>query len=186
MTPSQQPLLRFSSSFFIALCFVMLFPAGSMNAQDVLADSATEFSGIQGQDDWWHGYRNLTLDGGENDYDPEADFIPFPVDGSTILSATNFWNGNIFDWHNDPPNAGGNAHNPPWTSLGATSSHPNGSNQAETHWTVRRWTAPATDLARPSLLQVDWSLAKSNTNGTGVSAQLHLNGVMGRKGHHCW
>ncbi len=181
MTPSQQPLLRFSPSFFIALCFIMLFPAGSMKAQGVLADSAAEFSGIQGQDDWWHGYRNLTLDGGENDYDPEADFIPFPVDGSTILSATNFWNGNIFDWHNDPPNAGGNAHNPPWTSLGATNSHPNGSNQAETHWTVRRWTAPAIDLAGPALLQIDWSLAKSNTNGTGVSAQLHLNGAMAGK-----
>ncbi len=154
-----------------------LFLLGAQaSAQNLLADSTSEFSGTQGQEDWYYGYRNLTLDGGENDYDPEADFIPFSVDGTAVGSDTNAWNGAIFDFFD----ASGNTTNPPWTTLGASSSHPNGTNQAETHWTVRRWTAPASDLSGPTLLQVEWFISKTanNPNGEGVTAQLHLNGTM--------
>ncbi|RPF83759.1 MAG: hypothetical protein CBB78_015685 [Roseibacillus sp. TMED18] len=154
----------------------LLLICGQASAQSTLADSAAEFSGIQGQEDWYYGYRNLTLDGGGNDYDPETDFIAFPVDGTNFGSDTNAWNGTIFDFFD----AGGNTTNPPWTTLGVESSHPNGTNQTETHWTVRRWTATENDLTDPTLLQVEWFISKTagNPNGQGVTAQLHLNGTM--------
>lgn len=154
----------------------LLLICGQASAQSTLADSAAEFSGIQGQEDWYYGYRNLTLDGGGNDYDPETDFIAFPVDGTNFGSDTNAWNGTIFDFFD----AGGNTTNPPWTTLGVESSHPNGTNQTETHWTVRRWTATESDLTDPTLLQVEWFISKTagNPNGQGVTAQLHLNGTM--------
>ena len=48
----------------------------SINPSTLLADSYDEFSGIQGQDDWQYGYRNLTLDGGEiESYDAESDLF---------------------------------------------------------------------------------------------------------------
>ena len=168
-------LLKYRALVSASVCPLLLF-CSQASAQSILADSAAEFSGIQGQEDWYYGYRNLTLDGGGNDYDPEADFIAFPVDGSVFGSDTNAWNGNIFDFFD----AGGNTTNPPWTTLGAETSHPNGTNQSETHWTVRRWTASENDLTDSSFLQVEWFISKTagNPNGQGVTAQVHLNGTM--------
>ncbi|HCQ38464.1 MAG TPA: hypothetical protein DIV39_04865, partial [Verrucomicrobiales bacterium] len=168
-------LLRCGAFVSAVSCFLFLI-GGQASAQNVVADSSLEFSGVQGQEDWSYGYRNLTLDGGANDYDPENDFISFPVDGTALGSDTNAWNGAIFDFFD----ATGNTTNPPWTTLGASSSHPNGTNQAETHWTVRRWTATTNDLPGPTLLQVEWFISKTagNPNGEGVTAQLHLNGAM--------
>ena len=173
--PLPSLLLKYRALVSASVCPLLLF-CSQASAQSILADSAAEFSGIQGQEDWYYGYRNLTLDGGGNDYDPEADFIAFPVDGTVFGSDTNAWNGNIFDFFD----AGGNTTNPPWTTLGAETSHPNGTNQSETHWTVRRWTASENDLTDPSFLQVEWFISKSagNPNGEGVTAQVHLNGTM--------
>ena len=179
ITPSTRSILPLPQKYRALVsafgCLLFLF-CSEASAQSVLADSAAEFSGIQGQEDWYYGYRNLTLDGGGNDYDPEADFIAFPVDGTDFGSDTNAWNGAVFDFFD----AGGNTTNPPWTTLGAETSHPNGTNQAETHWTVRRWTATENDLTGPTLLQVEWFISKTagNPNGQGVTAQLHLNGTM--------
>lgn len=171
------PSLSLKSRALLSACVCpLLLICGQASAQRTLADSAAEFSGIQGQEDWYYGYRNLTLDGGGNDYDPENDFIAFPVDGTNFGSDTNAWNGTIFDFFD----AGGNTTNPPWTTLGVESSHPNGTNQDEIHWTVRRWTATEDDLTDPTLLQVEWFISKTagNTNGQGVTAQIHLNGTM--------
>ena len=176
LTP-RVPSLSLKRRALLSACVCpLLLICGQASAQSTLADSAAEFSGIQGQEDWYYGYRNLTLDGGGNDYDPETDFIAFPVDGTNFGSDTNTWNGTIFDFFD----AGGNTTNPPWTTLGVESSHPNGTNQTETHWTVRRWTATENDLTDPTLLQVEWFISKTagNPNGQGVTAQLHLNGTM--------
>ena len=157
--PLRNLLFTACASIFAA---ATLLATAQTNGQEVLADSIVEFSGVQGQDDWWHGYRNLTLDGGANDYDPASDFIAFPPDA---------WRG--AQWRLAPSGA-------PWTTLGQENTHPNGTNSApnEEHWTVRRWTASPADLASSSLLQVEWFIAKTNTNGEGVTAQLHLNGTM--------
>src|SRR5690606_15204667 len=52
---------------FSAILAAWMIPAAS-HAQ--LADSRTDFSGTQGQDGWFYGYRSYTLDGGGDNYDP--------------------------------------------------------------------------------------------------------------------
>ncbi|NIP96317.1 MAG: hypothetical protein GWO24_23940, partial [Akkermansiaceae bacterium] len=64
----------------------------------------------------------------------------------------------------------------PWTLLGATGVHPNGTNNGDEHWAIRRWTAPD-DLGETEV-RVDWFVAAQNLGGQGVTAQLHLNGVL--------
>jgi hypothetical protein len=44
---------------------------------DVIATSTTEFSGVQGQNDWICGYRNIPAAGAAENYDPERAFISF-------------------------------------------------------------------------------------------------------------
>lgn len=149
------------------------------HGQVELANSETEFNGVAGQDEWSNGYRNLTADGGPVDmYDPVSDFIPFPVDGTSTRSTTNFWNGTSFDWFNDPINPAGNPHNPPWTQLAAVNTHPNGTNNGAEHWTIRRWTAPEGEIAEPTLLEVEWWAAKGNATGTGTTGHLFHNGAL--------
>lgn len=136
---------------------------------EALGDSRTEFSGVDGQDGWSWGYRNYTADGGATNYDAAADFIPFPVDGTTTRSLTNFWNGTNYDWFNEV-----DPQNPPWTLLGREGTHPNGTNNAEEHWTVRRWTASGLGATTP--VRVIWHTRKSNTANDGVTGGIHLNG----------
>lgn len=140
-----------------------------------LADSKSQFSGVDGQDGWSWGYRNVTLDGKGTDYDPVTDFIPFPVDGSTTRSVTNFWNGTNYDWFLDPPNPTGNPQNPPWTALAQETTHPNGTNNGDEHWTIRRWTVSGLGGETPA--RVIWHTQKRNSNGNGVTGSIHLNGV---------
>ncbi|MEM7385415.1 MAG: LamG-like jellyroll fold domain-containing protein, partial [Verrucomicrobiota bacterium] len=105
---------------------------------------------------WTYGYRNVT-DPDAVDYDPAADFIQFPDD---------WWTGT--QW--DEPNADGD--NVPWTSIGAENGHPNGDNNGELHWTIRRWTSPGGAVA------ITWTIAKQNVNcGNGVTGAVHINGV---------
>jgi hypothetical protein len=141
-----------------------------------LANSEAEFSGVQGQDGWSWGYRNFTLDGGATDYDANAHFIEFPVDGTTTRNSGNFWDGNSYDWADDSGTP-----NPPWTTLGATAVHPNGTNNVEEHWAIRRWTASKEEITSPTVVAVEFFVAAQNPNGNGTTAQLHLNGVMVEK-----
>ena len=50
-----------------------------------IAHSATEFTtdGTQGANGWYAGYRNITKDGGAENYDPAAAFIEFPPEAWT-------------------------------------------------------------------------------------------------------
>jgi hypothetical protein len=132
----------------------------------LLGDSALEFSGIQGQDNWHHGYRNYTLDGGGDDYDPATAFISFdPGMWRTPANGNHYWR---------LPNQNG----APWTLLGRTATHPNGTNSTpnEEHWTVRRW-VPA-DLDGTTPVAITWGARKTNRNADGVTGSLHINGVM--------
>jgi hypothetical protein len=127
----------------------------------VITDSRTAFSGVQGENGWEWGYRNLTADGGAQDYDAQADFIAFPGDS---------WNGTKWDL------SGG----APWTELGKEATHPNGSNNAANggglHWTVRRWTAGA-DVGSGKPVALRWHVRATNLGGTGVTGALHINGT---------
>lgn len=124
----------------------------------LIANSVTEFSGEQGQDNWFYGYRNLTLDEGEEDsYDPNEDFIQFGDDD------TEWWNGQTWDFPDG---------NVPWTSIGPQDTHPNGDNNGELHWTVRRWVAE-----QSAKMSLRWSIRKTNANcGNGVTGGIFVNG----------
>jgi hypothetical protein len=127
-----------------------------------LADSRTGFSGTQGENGWNHGYRNLTADGGAQDYDPQSDFIAFSADA---------WDGTNSKWDLGP--------NAPWTELGKENTHPNGINNENNggmHWTVRRWTAGA-DVGAGKPVALRWNVRKASLAGTGVTGAVHINGV---------
>lgn len=127
---------------------------------EVIADSKAEFSSVQGQNGWYSGYRNVTMDGKAIDYDPNADFIPFEE---------HMWMGTAWDLD---LGAGG----APWTTIAQEAVHPNGVNNGEEHWAIRRWTA--SELSGPTMLGVTWHVRKENTGGgNGVTGALHVNGV---------
>ena len=132
-----------------ALLWAALSQVNWAQAQ-VIANSTNEFSGVQGQDGWFYGYRNVTVDGKAIDYDANADFIPFDA---------SMWTGT--EWDLDSLGAA------PWTMLGRETVHPNGVNNAAEHWVIRRWVSEVSGR-----IEVDWTLAKSNPGGNGVSLKL--------------
>ncbi len=136
-------------------------PRNPANNPGIIADSSEDWS-LDGEHDptgWSAGYRDLTADGGTDDYHPTDDFILFNEDDGWV------WNGNAWDW------ADGNV---PWTMLAPLETHPNGDNNGAVQWTIRRW-APQVEEVTP--LALIWEIRKSNTNcGNGVTGSLHING----------
>ncbi len=135
-----------------------------------LADSVTQFSGVQGQHGWEYGYRNINESGNTLNYDPVADFIPF-AGGSEIdvpweggEESPQHWRETHWDFQD----------NNPWTEITATGAHPNGINGGVQHWVVRRWKATA--LATPTPVAVYWHISKSNPADDGVTGLVFLNG----------
>ena len=135
------------------------------------ADSLADWSstGTQGENNWFNGYYNLTLDD-DGSYQV-ADFMPFTndagPDGGDVELDGNHWTGTQWDI---------NASGGPWTSLGSSATHPNGTNSApnEEHWTIRRYVA--SDLAGSTPLELNWQMAKTNLNNDGVTGKLFVNG----------
>ena len=127
-----------------------------------IADFVKQFNttGTQGENDWYGGYRNYTKDGGGTDYDPATGFIPFPDDK---------WTGN--GWDLDPAGA-------PWTELYAQNTHPNGSNNGDVHWTLRRWVA--SQITKVTPLAFRWHVQHNNVTcgGNGVTGALYRNGKL--------
>lgn len=124
-----------------------------------IGDSAAEFSGVQGQDNWFYGYYNKTSDK-TSGYQPE-DFTPFP-NGIGSHSAANYWNGNSWKWFNGDP---------PWTEIGQTYIRPNGINSGAEHWAIRRWISPVSGA-----ITIQWHLVKQESGGNGVTARVLQNG----------
>ncbi|MBM3846471.1 MAG: hypothetical protein FJ405_09325 [Verrucomicrobia bacterium] len=137
----------------------------------VIANSIAEFSGEQGKNGWFNGYRNYTTDGGETDYNPTEQFIAYaggeglgPWDG-----VEQFWNSG--SWDLDLQARG------PWTWQTSQGIHPNGVNSApnQEHWAIRRWVAA--ELAEETPVAIIWQVRKDNAAGGGVTGSLHINGV---------
>ena len=130
-------------------------------AQVVIADSQADWStsGTQGENNWYYGYHNATADA-NNNYEP-GEFISFPRDGGGH-STTDYWDGTQWDWF---------AGNPPYTMLGQTAVHPNGSNNTNMHWPIRRWQSTISGD-----ITVNFTVAKSNPNGGGVTGEIWFNG----------
>lgn len=155
----------------------LAFYSDPLNGEDtpltyVVANSQAEFSGVQGQDDWEYGYRNFRESGATVNYDPEAAFIKFQG-GSDVdepwsddVEGPQHWRGSYWDLHE----------NAPWTTIGATDVHPNGFNNGEEHWTIRRWRAKK--LTAPTAVSLTWRLWKTNPNEDGVTGALYVNGKL--------
>jgi hypothetical protein len=128
----------------------------------VVADSVADWSltGTQGERNWYYGYYNRSTDA-DGVYQA-TDFIAFPRDNGPP-SASNFWTGTGWDWFNG---------NPPWDEMFQTAEHPNGVNSSQEHWVIRRWVGQVSGR-----LTVDWTLAKANPAGNGVTGHLFHNGV---------
>jgi hypothetical protein len=125
----------------------------------LIANSRTEFSGNQGENDWFYGYRNYTADGGGPNYNPTNGFIQF--------DASAWQNG---QWDLTTAEAA------PWTELGRENTHPN--TGGAVHWTIRRWVA--TELTQKSPLTIRWHMRKTNitdTGGNGVTGGVYVNGI---------
>jgi hypothetical protein len=132
----------------------------------VLADSAADFSGTQGQNNWFYGYWDRTLDG-DGQYAP-SEFVPFPNTPGPFGS-NNFWTGSSWDWFNG---------NPPFTQLTAQGGRPTGQAGSPTraaHWAVRRYVS-ATEGAVTITGQIthprNWVYVTAT--GTASSSVLYL------------
>ncbi len=94
------------------------------------ANSVTEFSGVQGQNNWWYGYWDKDADA--NGQYSDADFVAFPSGGGG-WNPGNYWTGSIWDWF---------AGDPPFTQLTSQGGRPsaeNGITSRPVHWAVRRY-----------------------------------------------
>src|SRR5439155_864985 len=124
----------------------------------VIANSIAEFSGFQGSNSWFNGYRNFTMDGGATNYNATNDFIAYkggPGLG-TWDGVDQQWTGNAWNL-----NIGGSG---PWTSQSAQDIHPNGENSFpnEEHWPIRRWVA--SKLTKVTPVAIIWQVRKTNLN----------------------
>ncbi len=109
-------------------------------------------TGTQGENGWVNGYYNRTADpDGDAMYEAD-DFMPFSPDK---------WDGGA--WR-----LGGN---PPWTFLGQDALHPNGTNNTEEHWAIRRWVSD-----HDGEVAMHWHMRKTSVGNTGVTGILFLNG----------
>lgn len=102
----------------------------------VIADSVAEFSGAQGQDNWYYGYWDRTSDS-DGVYDPVTDFQPMTQ--FIIGPSINF--GHQADTHAPAWFVQDGSF---WTALWREGGHPSGTNGNQgrlpfEHWTTRRW-----------------------------------------------
>lgn len=141
-----------------------------------LADSKAAFTGVQGENGWRYGYRNLSTDGGADDpYDPVGVFIPFNG-GSNVAGA---YNGTTQQFNAtsavQPMFWLGDGTAPPWIRLGAEFVHPNAGPEM---WPMRRYTltgpAPGGQQARAITWRMRKHIAYLGSNG--VTGAVYLNG----------
>lgn len=163
-----QRLLRWSAGAAAALTLL----TGTTSQAQGLADSRAEFSGVQGQNDWFYGYRNYTVDGGGNNYDPANGFVAFAGgEGQGDWDGVSqFWDAASSQWDLNTEASG------PWTFVASEGLHPNGDNSApfEEHWAIRRWVA--NELAGDTVVQIVWSTRKQGSGGNGVTGGIWVNG----------
>jgi len=126
-----------------------------------VANSVSDFSDTQGSNNWLYGYYNKTTDG-DATYQA-SNFVAFPR-AAGAWGVANYWTGTMWDWFNG---------NPPWTEISATGGHPNGSNNGNEHWAIRRWVSEVAGN-----VTVHFRIAKSNIGGgNGVTGRIFHNGV---------
>lgn len=138
------------------ITLVSTISLGTVRLQaQVIADSVAEFSGVQGSNNWYYGFYNLSADFVPG-YDPTNDFTRFP----NYIAADPSWSINDSFW----------------TAITPTFCHPNtdGNNNGRTpqeHWPIRRWVSEVTGLVK-----IHGHLAKHGVGGDGVTGMVMVNG----------
>ena len=140
-------------------------PNSAASVPTLLADSASGWSssGIQGENGWTFGYRDVAMSIAKA-YDPINDFEDFP---------TTWWTGSYWDHPNG---------NPPWTEIREGSSHPGSESidattelDGEVQWPVRRWLST---LSGEKAVTLAFHVRKTHTTcGNGVTAIIAVNGI---------
>ena len=136
------------------------FDLDDPQATELVADSFADFSGTQGERNWFYGYYNKTTDRVAG-YQT-TNFVAFP-NGEGAHGPDNFWTGAAWDWFNGEP---------PRDELGPDFARPNGLNSGDEHWVIRRWQSTFTGT-----LSIDWKLAKQDVGGNGVTGRVLLKGT---------
>lgn len=125
-----------------------------------IANSVTEYSGVQGQDAWSYGFFNLTAKGGAY---TTGDFVAF----DTFDAGT---------WRASDGQTGSN--NNDFLSINSIGGHPNGlgpSPQDASIWAIRRYTSEVSGLVK-----IDFDLHKVNifnSGGGGITGHLFVDGI---------
>jgi Bacterial TSP3 repeat len=146
----------------------------------VIANSQADFSGTQGQKDWYFGYRVYDPTRGKTNYNASADFVPFPGgEGQGDWDGySQTWDGSAWDLNT--------AAAAPWTYEAALDVHPNGSNSEAQiggtpdptveEWVIRRWVAK--QLTQDTPVTIIWQVKKTNLNNDGVTGLLFVHGTL--------
>lgn len=124
--------------------------------QTVVADSVTDWSaaGVQGANGWFYGFYNQTADADHN-YNPSTDF-------NTTDPNWGFADG---QWTLGPDD-------PPWDIIGQTDWHPNGDNNVEVNWVIKRWVSDVSGDLHATV-----KFGKVNPNGNGTTLRVLRNGT---------
>jgi hypothetical protein len=130
----------------------------------ILANSVAEFSGQQGDNNWYYGYYNKTADPAPG-YNPTKDFTPLPNFHGAHLpigdNGSHLWNLSVNYW----------------TCIGATFLMPNSDSSnsglptLREHWAIRRWISETNGFVR-----IHGRIAKMSIGGDGVTAKIMING----------
>lgn len=132
---------------------------------EVIASSRDDWSadGEQGVNGWTYGYFNVSLDG-----DPLEDGFGYTTDGFINFEDE------LDDWTYDGAKWDSTLGNVPWTEISQAGGHPNGDNNGDIHFAIRRWESD-TD----GDVEITSSLSKTNTNcGNGTSVHVYINGEL--------
>jgi hypothetical protein len=143
--------------YLFTTCFLGLTFVAA--AQPLLADSAFDFSGVQGQGGWTYRF-----------YDRTNDLLP-GYDHEVDAQLMTQYISDHDKWYAEDGRF--------WTMLGRVSAHGNGvltsgGRLSVDHVAIRRWTSDYEGMAR-----INGEIAKINfTGGNGVIAELRINGVV--------
>jgi len=120
-----------------------------------IADSSTDFSGVQGSNSWLYGFWDKTTD--NDGIYADSEFVAF---------APSVWRSATIGWVVATSGA-------PWTRLTKTGGRPNGANSGDVQWAIRRYVSETNGAIR-----LTGTLAHSVTNcGDGFIARIFLDGA---------
>jgi len=125
-------------------CFFLALASGT-SFGGVLADSAADFSGAQGANNWYYGY--------------------FPGGNVSAFTKLPTYNAQAQAWEHT-------SYGPPWTLVTATVMHPNGINDGVEEWATREWVST---YAGQVVVTGHLAKADTNPASSGVFGRIYWN-----------